>query len=458
MARPRRPIASVINASLTALALVGLFVVQAYFVGGAVGLLPAAHAEMPAFAAADVPDGPIMVDYCSEAVAARDPGNPSDRTSTSVELDDAWFAGDSRRYHHGIATNCAVLSAVCNAESHFYSGSGDRIPYAEQALSALGFSQVRTDSYELHSAVLDQLAALVSGSHDVAAYTFDNRRLDTARHGDAAAGDAAAGGSSLGGPEAGSAAETLVFVGIRGSYGAEWVSNFNLPDAASPDADHRGFKTAEQEVAQALERYLDEIGADPARTRILITGHSRGGAIANLLAADLVDRADGPQALAAADAVYAYTFAAPCPTKSAERGDSAYAGIFNIVNPSDLVPQLPLPAWGYGRYGTTVELPGYASTRFASSLALMQQAYQANTGLLDSYSPDALERLDSFDAQAAQSLPTVESLLNPFGIFTAVRELLEVDLGLAFTSHCPDTYIAWMQAVDARALTFTQRA
>ena len=107
------------------------------------------------------------------------------------------------------------------------------------------------------------------------------------------------------------------------------------------------------------------------------------------------------------------------------------------MNPSDLVPQLPLPAWGYGRYGTTVELPGYASTRFASSLALMQQAYQANTGLLDSYSPDALERLDSFDAQASQSLPTLESLLNPFGIFTAVRELLEVDLGLAFTSHCP---------------------
>ena len=189
-----------------------------------------------------------------------------------------------------------------------------------------------------------------------------------------------------------------------------------------------------------------------------MTGHSRGGAIANLLAADLIDRADGPDALASADAVYAYTFAAPCPTKSANRGDDAYAGIFNIVNPSDLVPQLPLPAWGYGRYGTTVELPGYASTRFASSLALMQQAYQANTGLLDSYSPDALERLDSFDAQASQSLPTLESLLNPFGIFTAVRELLEVDLGLAFTSHCPDTYIAWMQAVDARALSFTQRA
>ena len=32
------------------------------------------------------------------------------------------------------------------------------------------------------------------------------------------------------------------------------------------------------------------------------------------------------------------------------------------------------------------------------------------------------------------------------GFVPAVRELLEVDLGLAFTSHCPDTYIAWMQA------------
>ncbi len=195
-----------------------------------------------------------------------------------------------------------------------------------------------------------------------------------------------------------------MFVGIRGSYGAEWVSNFNLPDAASPDADHRGFKTAEQEVAQALERYLDEnrrrpgAHAHPHNRPQPRRGHRQPAGRRPL------DRADGPQALAAADAVYAYTFAAPCPTKSAERGDSAYAGIFNIVNPSDLVPQLPLPAWGYGP-STTVELPGYTSTRFASSLALMQQAYQANTGLLDSYSPDALERLDSFDAQAARAFP-----------------------------------------------------
>ncbi len=319
--------------------------------------------------------------------------------------------------------------------------------YAERALSALGFSQVRTDSYELRSAVLDQLAALVNGSHDVAAYTFANRRIETARH-----GDAAAGGSSSSSPATGSSPETLVFVGIRGSYGAEWVSNFNLPDAASPDADHRGFKTAEQEVAQALERYLDEIGADPARTRILVTGHSRGGAIANLLAADLIDRADGPDALASADAVYAYTFAAPCPTKSANRGDDAYAGIFNIVNPSDLVPQLPLPAWGYGRYGTTVELPGYASTRcVVSALALMQQAYQVNTG--DCWTPTAPTRWNGSTRSTPRlrkASPTLGEPAEPLRHFHGSRaRSWEVDLGLAFTSHCPDTYIAWMQAVDA---------
>ncbi len=52
-------------------------------------------------------------------------------------------------------------------------------PLRRAGPSALGFSQVRTDSYELRSAVLDQLAALVSGSHDVAAYTFANRRYRT---------------------------------------------------------------------------------------------------------------------------------------------------------------------------------------------------------------------------------------------------------------------------------------
>lgn len=440
MARSFRSIATIVAASIAAVALVGLFAVQAYSIGRSTDLLPSPQA--PTLTAGTANAGPVTVEYCSETVAARNPSNPTGRTSTTVELDDTWFSGSSENYHHGIATSCAVLSAVCNSESHFYGGADDRVPYAERALSALGFQQIRTDSYALRSAVLDQIAALVNGSHDVAAYTFASKQLVS--------------NSTM--SAEGTAPETLIFVGVRGSYGVEWISNFNLFDTASENVDHRGFKTAEQEIAEALERYTTEIGADPNHTRIVITGHSRGGSIANLLAADLASREDGLGSLAHADRIYAYTFAAPCSTRSNEGDSEAYAGIYNIVNPSDLVPQMPFAAWGYSRYGTTVELPGFTSARFSSSLALMQQTYQANTGLLDSYNPDALERLDSFDAQATQSLPTFESLLNPLGIFTAARELLGVDLELAITSHYPDTYIAWMQTVDARALSFARPA
>lgn len=441
MAGTHRPILAVAESAITALALVGLFVVQVQFIGTTMGfpaLRPIPEASALALPAAQ--DGPIEAEYCSEAVAARDPDNPAGRTSTRLELEDSWFEGSSQRYHHGIATGCAVLSAVCNSESHFYGGVDDGVPYAERALGSLGFTQVRTDSYALRSAVLDQMAALVNGSHDVAAYTFASKRISP---------DDATGVVSESDPD------LLVFVGIRGSYGAEWLSNFNLPDATPSGADHRGFKTAEQEVEASLKRYLDEIGADPTRTCIVVTGHSRGGAIANLLAADLIDRASGPDALAPADRVFAYTFAAPCSTQANDRGGEAYAGIFNVVNPSDLVPQLPLPAWGYGRYGTTVELPGLDDARFASSLALMQQAYQANTGLLSAYDAESLARLDSFDTQTAQSLPTLESLLNPAGLVSAAQALLGVDLELAMTSHYPDTYIAWMQALDGSAFTFS---
>lgn len=48
--------------------------------------------------------------------------------------------------------------------------------------------------------------------------------------------------------------------------------------------------------------------------------------------------------------VYVYTFATPnvC-TDTAERRDSKYRNIFNIVNPEDVVPEVPFlgAPWGY---------------------------------------------------------------------------------------------------------------
>ncbi|MFQ9179714.1 MAG: lipase family protein [Eggerthella lenta] len=172
---------------------------------------------------------------------------------------------------------------------------------------------------------------------------------------------------------------TLLFVGIRGTYGAEWLSNFNFLGAGSDDADHRGFKAAEEEVEKAVRSYASDLGIDPAHTRILITGHSRGGAIANLLAADLGDPDDDASALAPSSGIYAYTFAAPCATRADDRHDPRFGNIFNVVNEADIVTSCRFPP---GVSDATVHhhAASTVSVDFDDSYAIVQTAYQRNTG------------------------------------------------------------------------------
>ena len=100
-------------------------------------------------------------------------------------------------------------------------------------------------------------------------------------------------------------------------------------------------------IAQDLEAYVHRLGLQQPTTRFLITGHSRGAAVANLLAAFL-DRgsyAAGEKETCpelVPEHIYAYTFATPNSCSDlAERTASQYKNIFNIVNPEDVVPQLP---------------------------------------------------------------------------------------------------------------------
>ena len=294
--------------------LLSLFFVQLRYVGMTAGLLPVQKAEASVVARAPHFDGSgtVSVEYCSEVVAGHDADNPSGLTSTNLAFDDAWLERDSFAYQHQLATACSVLAAVCNSESQFYGGVEGAKPYAELALGALGFNDVRTDSYALRSGILDEIGALFAGSHDVAAYTLASKTVPGKK---------------------GEPPTTILFVGIRGSYGIEWLSNFNFMNPA--DADHQGFKAAEREIEEALFDYARERGADPAHTRVLVTGHSRGGAIANLLAARL-DNLDGsPQQLAPARNVFAYTFAAPCATKTPDRQAASYGNVFtSSTNPT----------------------------------------------------------------------------------------------------------------------------
>jgi hypothetical protein len=136
--------------------------------------------------------------------------------------------------------------------------------------------------------------------------------------------------------------DNLLAVIVRGGgYGAEWADNFNVGDNGEY---HRGFYDASTEIIEAVDKYITDNGIE-GTIKFWVAGFSRGGGAANITAARLSDTFG-------AENVYAYTFAAP----NTVINPKEYANIFNIVNPSDIVPAVPLSEWGFTRYGQQINL------------------------------------------------------------------------------------------------------
>ena len=127
---------------------------------------------------------------------------------------------------------------------------------------------------------------------------------------------------------------------LRGTSGNEWYSNFDI----GYTAEHHGFATAADFAELRLGDYVftHAIGYEP---RFFITGYSRGGAVANILAKRLCDRYG-------IDRVWCYTFAAPSTTIS--RRVARYSCIFNLVRDEDFFTRVPPAGWGYTKYGRNI--------------------------------------------------------------------------------------------------------
>ena len=146
---------------------------------------------------------------------------------------------------------------------------------------------------------------------------------------------------------------TLILIDIKGtSSDEEWYSNFNIGETAQI---HTGFGNASYYiVVNRLTQYLKEIERNgfltDSSTRFLVTGHSRGAAVANLVAAHLNGRTNFDRTN-----IYGYTFATPAVASIAKK--TGYENIFNILNQEDFVPYLPLEKWGFARFGIDLRLP-----------------------------------------------------------------------------------------------------
>ena len=153
----------------------------------------------------------------------------------------------------------------------------------------------------------------------------------------------------------------LVFCGCIGSNGLQWNSDFDPRGIDSKegssnnlsDENHKGFIDARDYVGDILENYLKNNLLKRDNTVLLLTGHSRGAATVNLLAAKLIYDND----IISPNNLFTYTFACPNCTGLMERFNDEYKNIYNIVFPTDFVTKIMPTAWRYGRYGTTYSLP-----------------------------------------------------------------------------------------------------
>lgn len=196
--------------------------------------------------------------------------------------------------------------------------------------------------------------------------------------------------------------------------------------------------------------------------KLLVVGHSRGGAIANLVGAwacDSLSTAVSDNAtvpLHVGDEVFTYTFATPGTTTDADARGSRYASIFNVLNPADIMTYLPLQAWGYERYGVDASLPSSKDESFAERYEQMASSFADIVGSSCPIDADADRKARALIDDLSERIASIEELKTPAGVAHAFTILAEhVDPTTMLNGHYPSVYIAWL-AQERQGAAFDQ--
>lgn len=163
--------------------------------------------------------------------------------------------------------------------------------------------------------------------------------------------------------------ENALYIVFRGSEKkrTDWMTNFNFAqeqvypyegESKSHARMHRGFVSAYFSVRESIHAYIKT----HTTPRIIVTGHSLGGALATLCAVDL--QYNFPKQIH----IEIYTFGAP------RVGNAGFQESFNervprsyrIIYGMDIVPALPRVWQGYRHVDTEVRLGSRWSWNFVS--------------------------------------------------------------------------------------------
>ena len=146
--------------------------------------------------------------------------------------------------------------------------------------------------------------------------------------------------------------EDILVVVIRGSYGgfgndgffhlnwgrwaSDWRGNTNFHNYDT--GLHEGFNIAASEIIDEISSFLNQKNLNKNTLKFVVTGHSRGAAVANLVSKKLIDSG------VSKEKVYDYNFACPDSGRDYDgqwNKNNEYGSIFNINNVKDIVGVIP---------------------------------------------------------------------------------------------------------------------
>lgn len=261
-------------------------------------------------------------------------GRADDRIAMEVSYNPEWITkADNTGYNKKLAQFAAILcDDVYFRDKDLDKGTQNRVLYEDgngeaydraTLLKKLGFSEVRyVESFKEKEYTGD--------SNDSATFLLAHTVVD--------------------------GKYDLYAVVFRGCFSAqEWLSMFDPGSAGEAyeaytgqhpewsDRDvHKGLAIAKNRALSFIDEFIGQNDNPDLENCILVTGHSRGGALANLIGAEMENRSDMKS--------YTYTFSAPGVTVNREAGK--YNTIFNVFDRDDFYTEpLVFGSEEFVRYG-----------------------------------------------------------------------------------------------------------
>jgi len=294
-----------------------------------------------------------------------------------VNMDFTSFFKDNDNFNHGIADMSIIFSGLAYSLQGSYYNNDNLKTHDYYALEICGVENGRMLEIKEVMEIMGFLDVvendLRDGSDDnhVAHYYFGHKPVKY-------------NGQS----------KEVIAVFVRGTTGLkEWLSNFDIGESDDERfknerldmTHHLGFDVAAYRICESLHDYVDNCNLDSCDLAYWVTGHSRGAAISNLIAAELINNSKN---------VFAYTYATPNNVVKSKEIVESYNGIHNIVNSGDFVPVLPLEKWGFKKYGKlhTVNFDSEMRSKWHKNTSLIYSQMRSMTPIISIFGELANDR------------------------------------------------------------------